>query len=389
MSDSGTDQRTVAAEPNDDDPLSPADLAARVATLVGDDARIQGGELPLWGRLSKPRRRPAWRSRLLPVLAWWATLGLLVVAVLRMFCHDATVPLTWLNAFTLYLYLPAYLVLVFAAWTGRWWLATASAAVVACHLTWVLPDFRLATPYVPPVAAEASSPRPLKIFYANVRGGNNYNMDSVLAEALHGDPDVIVIAEMQRWWWHEMIDKNPLKTYPYGTNLQYRNAGDIGVFSRLPVERMEQILVDNRTSLVVDVSLGTETLRLFALHSPRPMRQMKDDYYKFWQKLEPILAEQRGPVVAIGDFNATQHSLVYEQLTADGLRSAHEDRGRGYVTTWPNGKQPIPPIRIDQAFLSPEVECVLIAEGVGPGSDHKPLILDIRVHASAPASTAR
>jgi hypothetical protein len=39
----------------------------------------------------------------------------------------------------------------------------------------------------------------------------------------------------------------------------------------------------------------------------------------------------------------------------------------------------VPPIRIDQAFLSPDVECLGIAEGVGRGSDHKPLILDLLI----------
>src|SRR3972149_4424773 len=119
MSEPGTDQRTAAREAQEGELLSPA-------------AR---------DRLNRPPRRPARRSRLLPALAWCVTLGLLVVAVLRMLCHDATVPITWLNAFTLYLYLPAYLALAFAARTGRWWLATASAAVVACHLTWGLPGF--------------------------------------------------------------------------------------------------------------------------------------------------------------------------------------------------------------------------------------------------------
>jgi endonuclease/exonuclease/phosphatase (EEP) superfamily protein YafD len=84
-------------------------------------------------------------------------------------------------------------------------------------------------------------------------------------------------------------------------------------------------------------------------------------------------------LVAIGDFNATQYSLVYEQLKAGGLRSAHDDRGRGCATTWPNGMVLVPPIRIDQAFLSAEVVCQGIAEGVGRGSDHKPLILDVQL----------
>jgi endonuclease/exonuclease/phosphatase (EEP) superfamily protein YafD len=380
MSETGTDERTSAKESNKGLVLSPAVLAERVAMLVGDEASVRSGELPLWDRLNKSPRRPSWRSRLLSVLAWCVTIGLLVVAALRILSHDATVPLVWLNAYTLYIYLPAYLILVSAAWTRRWWLAMASATVVACHLTWVLPDFRPATPYVPPYTATADPSPPIKIFYANVRGGSNLDMDSLLDEALREDPDVIVLVEVQPYWWRQMIEQNPLKAYPFGTDMLHRNAGDIGVFSRLPVRRMDPIRVENRTILSLDILCGTESLQLFALHSPRPMFQVNDDYFKFWQKVDQVVAEQRGPSVVIGDFNATQHSRVYEQLESDGLRSAHEDRGLGYVTTWPNRQQPVPPIRIDQAFLSPEVECLSIEEGAGSGSDHKSLILELRVH---------
>jgi endonuclease/exonuclease/phosphatase (EEP) superfamily protein YafD len=93
----------------------------------------------------------------------------------------------------------------------------------------------------------------------------------------------------------------------------------------------------------------------------------------------PILTAEQGPLVIVGDFNATEHSLVYEQLTSEWLRSAHDDRGRGYATTWPNRRNWLPPIRIDQVLLSPQVECERIVEGRGLGSDHKPLIVDVRL----------
>jgi endonuclease/exonuclease/phosphatase (EEP) superfamily protein YafD len=348
--------------------------------LVGEETGIRGGELPMWTRLRGGpwQRRRRWLAR----LAWCATLLLMVVAFSRMFFHDAAAPLTWLNAFTLYVYLPAYVALAVAMWTKRWWLATASAGVIACHFVWVLPDFRPATPYVPPSPTVEAS-RPLKIFYANVRGGRNMQMDEVLADALGNDPDVIVLAEMQGYWWHRMVRLNPLPSHPYGTNLKSRNSGDVGIFSRLPVRRMEQIIIGNRVVLVVDITLEAKrNLRLVALHSPRPNLNDRGEYDTFWQKLRPILMEEPGPTVVIGDFNATQHSLVYEQLEADGFRSAHEDRGRGYATTWPNGVNWIPPIRIDQAFLSSDVECLSIASGNGLGSDHKPFILDIQVRPS-------
>lgn len=363
----------------------PAEFASQVATLIGDDPPYQTNELPLWSRLG---RSPRPISRWWPPLAWSMTIALLLIAVLRIVAHDRAVVLTWFNAFTLYLYLPAYLILVAAAWTRRWWLATASAAVVACHVMWVTPDFRAATPYRAPESMAAGTVVPLKIYYANVRGGANKQIDEVFAEAREANPDVIVLVELQTYWWRELMRRGPVPGYPYGTNLPNRNSGDVAVFSRLPVRRMEEVILETRSSLVLDIPLEQDgakrgEVQIVALHSPRPTTSMIDNYYVFWDQMLPVIADRHGPQVVIGDFNATQHSRVYAELLALGLRSAHVDRGRGYVTTWPNGVRPFPPIRIDQSMLSPDVECVSVAEGTGPGSDHTPLILDLRIHLPA------
>ena len=351
---------------------SPAVLAERVATVVGDETAIRGGGLPMWGRLDARRRRPrTWLSGLTLFAAWGVTLFLLTVAALRVVCHDATVPLVWLNAFTLYVYLPAYVVLAIAAWKRRWLLAAANGAVVACHLAWVAPDFRPPTPFEPPPATSAAPS--LRIFYANVRMGN-LDPDGLLREAVSVDPDVIVLAEVHRWWIQEMSKSPLIAQYRFGTNFDKRHPGDVVVFSRLPVSRQQLITTDYRVSNVVDIPLGRETLRLFCLHAPRPLLEPHTHDVAFWQKIEPIFAEQLEPLVVIGDFNATQHSLVYERLTSGRLRSAHEDRGRGYATTWPNGHNLLPPIRIDHALLSPQVECVSIAEGDGIGL--RPQVVD-------------
>ncbi len=121
------------------------------------------------------------------------------------------------------------------------------------------------------------------------------------------------------------------------------------------------------------------------MHSPRPFYKEHFNYSEFWLGALPLISQQPRPLMVIGDFNATQYSRVYQELASMGLRSAHVDRGRGYATTWPNGDNPLPPIRIDQAFLSPQVECLNITEGIGRGSDHKPLILEIRVREDRPA----
>ena len=74
-------------------------------------------------------------------LACLVTLSLVAVALLRIFYHDGTHFLTWLNAFTRYVYLPAYACLAWAIWKRRWILALANLAVVCLHVALLAPDF--------------------------------------------------------------------------------------------------------------------------------------------------------------------------------------------------------------------------------------------------------
>lgn len=76
-------------------------------------------------------------------------------------------------------------------------------------------------------------------------------------------------------------------------------------------------------------------------------------------------------------FNATPHTRWYQRLQTERLRGAHEDRRRGLATTWPNGRAPVPPIRLDHVLVSPEVSVLDVREGVGEGSDHRPVIVDL------------
>src|SRR5438552_7932264 len=108
----------------------------------------------------------------MPYLAWIVTLVLAIVAILRIVDHDAIHFLIWLNAFTRYVYLPAYMCLAWAAYRKRWWLALVSAAVVCLHITWISPDFLRDRRFdVDPSTLAADAPK-LRIFFANVCGPN-------------------------------------------------------------------------------------------------------------------------------------------------------------------------------------------------------------------------
>ena len=315
------------------------------------------------------------------LLAWAATLTLVAVAALRIFYHDGTYFLTWINAFTRYVYVPAYVCLAWAVWQRRWSLALAGCAVILCHLTWMAPDFmrdrRFDVPAVTSVRRISDAPS-LRIFFANVLQTNRES-DAMLQEIAAADPDVVVLAEWG-WRWDQAFQKSPLSAvYVHGISARQRHFGNVNIFSKLPLHGEIQNWVTGRLVRTANIQLGSQTLRVVALHAPRPLYAPNYDYSGYWNQMIPLLTTETRPLLVIGDFNATEHSLVYQRLKAAGLRSAHDDRGRGYATTWPNDAYWLPPIRIDQAFLSREVECERIVEGRGKGSDHKPLVVDVRI----------
>ena len=324
-------------------------------------------------------RRGRWFSLLCLGCAWAATLVMALCVVLRIGWHDAFLGLVWVNAFTAYFYLPAYACLAWAVWQRRWWLATLNLLIIAFHLSWVVPEL-LPVDRRQPAATPAVASPTLRIFYANVLSTNT-QYDALLEEIAAADPDLIFTNEFRRSWEHAFAKSPIMQPYLQKNAFARHRYGHMGFYSRLPVSDFQIVWTENRMSCVFDVSLGGDKLRLLCLHAPRPLEYTVSDYYRYWLSIKSLVAQQPEPLIVIGDFNASPFSRVYQQLTSGRLRSAHHDVGRGYATTWPNGQHLVPPIRIDHALLSPQVECLGITEGRGAGSDHRPLIVDVRLRA--------
>jgi endonuclease/exonuclease/phosphatase (EEP) superfamily protein YafD len=325
--------------------------------------------------------RPSRWIRLFTAIAWLTTLALAACVLLRFFFHDGTYLLTWINAFTRYIYLPAYACLLFALWKRRRWLAVANVGIIVCHLWWLVPDYlpdrRFASTTT--IGSSVATPESLRIYYANVRYRNEQR-DAVWREIQEANPDIVILIECMGDW-RESFRKSPLAAiYAYNSGLDQVTVENF-VFAKSPPKSIRHDWITGRCVETIEFPLGTETFRVVGLHAPRPMSFRDNDYYGFWKRVTPMLLGERHPLIVVGDFNATQYSRVFADLKAGGLRSAHEDRARGYATTWPNGAIPIPPVRIDQAFLSDDVKCVGITEGRGTGSDHKPLVLDVEIGA--------
>ncbi len=91
-----------------------------------------------------------------------------------------------------------------------------------------------------------------------------------------------------------------------------------------------------------------------------------------------------GPTILTGDFNATSLTRPYQTLCRN-LRDAQRVLGlRPTVKTFPSS---FPAIRIDHAFVSPEIRVTGIKAPFSPlarmASDHLPLVIDFEIERAA------
>jgi endonuclease/exonuclease/phosphatase (EEP) superfamily protein YafD len=320
-------------------------------------------------------------SSILAVLAWGTTLALTAVLVCRAFWFDATHLFIWLNAFTLYVFLPAYACLIWAIAVRRWRLASWSAAIVTAHLFLIVPANFAPSQTSDSITASSAQAKDLRVFFANVRSRNN-EYEALFDEIEKVDPDLVVLVEFSRRW-HQVTDNAPImEKFPYRPKMPYSSPG---VYSKFPITGEKFSWLPHKLVLSFDLSLEDQFVRVVCVHGPRPLSGPFLDYFSYWQQLLPLLAAQPNPCIMVGDFNATQFSKAIQDLAAAGWHSAHEWTGRGYATTWPNGTILVPPIRIDHAFFRGAIQCLAITEGIGKGSDHRPLVADFRVVSTEPA----
>src|SRR5580698_10320327 len=95
-------------------------------------------------RPSRRMRGPGAARRPLAAVGWVIVAVLGLLALLRLVAWDSVEPLIVLNALTMFIYLPAWVVAAWALIVRRWWLGLAAVVIVAAQLAFVVPEFAAA-----------------------------------------------------------------------------------------------------------------------------------------------------------------------------------------------------------------------------------------------------
>ena len=217
---------------------------------------------------------------------------------------------------------------------------------------------------------------------------SNLGDPAQVADLLRGcDADIVVLEELSARWTTAL--RAVLKDYPHATLEAREDSFGIGLLTRLPVNKAETVYIGPAgvPSFIAELRANDALITVIATHALPPAgpryARLRDEHLA---EIPGLVEEAAGPVLLLGDLNATPWSHAFRRLLRrSGLRDSM--RGHGVQNTWPTGN-PLLRIPIDHCLHSDAVEIVDRERGPKAGSDHFPLIVDFRVHeASTSAKT--
>ena len=316
------------------------------------------------------------------LVAGWLIVAVLgLVALLRLVAWDSVEPLAVLDALTLIVYLPAWVVAVGALIARRWWLAAAAAVIVAAQVAFVAPELLAAAP-VPDWARNAPV---VRVFDANIDTSLRFQAGYV--QAIRQDrPDLITLEEFTPQALRSMTASGVLASFPYRCSAPTPGATGFLIASRLRLTGCQVQIMHWKygqwAQYMVQATLwspgGPVALRLVHTLAPFPST------WREWSAVltavdRSVRASGDSRMLMVGDFNATWGNSGFAALLHDGLTDGAAARGQATDMTWPNGAVVPPLIRIDHVLTGAGLAVTQITAKPGFGSDHRYLLATVAV----------
>jgi endonuclease/exonuclease/phosphatase (EEP) superfamily protein YafD len=224
---------------------------------------------------------------------------------------------------------------------------------------------------------EPAQSKPVRAMLMNINSGNG-NTDKVLAAIRQADPDILLLEEVTPKW---AADLTVLRSaYPYRVAEPQEGCFGIMLLSKHPLKNSEVLNIGNAAvpSIVTDIYLPDGEISFIGTH---PVPPVGKDYFQErnsqLMELPYLAADQKHPVLLLGDFNTTPFSYWFKRVTETGLKNSMQ--GFGFQPTWPV-QLPWPRIPIDHALHSEQIVIHNRTVGGDIGSDHLPVIVDFSVN---------
>ena len=206
--------------------------------------------------------------------------------------------------------------------------------------------------------------------------------DEIAASIVDNGADIVLLQEA-RW---ELLEG--LRDDPRMADLAHRSDGSNGassgtvIWSRWPLAdvRKEPFVSSTRVTATVETPSGP--IGVSSIHTTAPARP--DHVWAWRSQFQQLAAIETGtPRILGGDFNATADHRPFRGLIDQGWTDAHDPKGCGIDATWPVGRlSPIPLMRLDHILVTDDFEVLSTRLADPGGSDHLPVVTDLRLTGS-------
>ncbi len=194
---------------------------------------------------------------------------------------------------------------------------------------------------------------------------------------MEGDPDLVLLFESSRL--AESVLPDLVDGYAVLSGIDAENNYGLTVLARQELVDDGLVLVNlalaggQGDSARLNVPFGGETVSVFGIHPPSPSNPLRSTARdRFLEVAGQAVADVEGPVVVVGDFNATPWSHGF-RLLADPGDLHNSQVGFGYAGTWPASLPAVLRIPLDHLLHSDHLTTVSRDLGPELSSDHLPI----------------
>lgn len=272
--------------------------------------------------------------------------------------------------------------------TGARGSAVALAMVAGIH-GWAIKDL-----WVGGTPAPGAAGVPLRIVSANVLGSNP-TPDKVLSFVRMAAADVVVLVEVGSERWDAVLDEMT-QHYPFQAPGEERQRDPVRLFSRYPLLDFRVVEPEGgrrpylEAEIAVALGQGVDPVRVVGVHPPSPSPTDATDSRRRNLQLDHIaetVENKESPLIVAGDFNTSPWSPHFgDLLAATGLRNAAD--GHGWIATWPSWLWAAR-VPIDHVLIRGPLDAADVRRGPFIGSDHYPIIADLRLKPLPPQASVQ
>jgi endonuclease/exonuclease/phosphatase (EEP) superfamily protein YafD len=204
----------------------------------------------------------------------------------------------------------------------------------------------------------------------------NPDPQGIVAEVERYDPDVIFLMEYSSAIQAQIEPQ--LADYPHRLIRPSRWTMGLALFSRVPLADAQIYRFEGTRIPIfqVEMQVADQPVIFVGGHPWPPLGRWGPLHRAQVAEIQRVAAQAAPPLIVAGDFNASPWSHAMQNLARlAGVADAR--RGFGLSKTW----RPLPGVGLplDHVLVSPEWTVLTYAYGNPGGSDHVPLVLDLRL----------